>query len=58
MSRLLFIGPPFVGHLNPVISVAMELEARGHEIGAAEQAGLEVNGRTRLHTGLGCRAGE
>jgi UDP:flavonoid glycosyltransferase YjiC (YdhE family) len=33
MSKLLFIGPPFVGHLNPVISVAMELEARGHEIG-------------------------
>jgi UDP:flavonoid glycosyltransferase YjiC (YdhE family) len=33
MSRLLFVGPPFVGHLNPAISVATELEARGHEVG-------------------------
>lgn len=33
MSKLLFIGPPFVGHLSPAISVAMELEARGHAIG-------------------------
>lgn len=33
MSRLLFVGPPFVGHLNPLISAATELEARGHDVG-------------------------
>ncbi|BDU18888.1 glycosyltransferase [Dyella sp. GSA-30] len=32
MNKLLFVGPPFVGHLSPALSLAMELAARGHEI--------------------------
>jgi UDP:flavonoid glycosyltransferase YjiC (YdhE family) len=48
MSKLLFVGPPFIGHLNPAISVATELEARGHEIGWV--------GNERLLNDLGSKA--
>ncbi len=32
MSRFLFVCPQFAGHVNPAVSVAMELAARGHEV--------------------------
>jgi len=32
MSRFLFVVPPFVGHINPTISVGRELAERGHEV--------------------------
>ncbi len=32
MERFLFVVPPLVGHTNPTVSVARELEARGHEV--------------------------
>ena len=30
--RFLFVVPPFTGHVNPTIGVALELERRGHEV--------------------------
>jgi len=32
MPRFLFVVPPLVGHVNPTVSVARALEARGHEV--------------------------
>ncbi|HTJ46593.1 MAG TPA: nucleotide disphospho-sugar-binding domain-containing protein [Kofleriaceae bacterium] len=32
MSRFLFVVPPLTGHVNPTVSVARALEARGHEV--------------------------
>ncbi|MFC7309041.1 glycosyltransferase [Streptomyces monticola] len=32
MSRFLFVVPPLVGHVNPTVSVAAELTARGHRV--------------------------
>jgi MGT family glycosyltransferase len=32
MSRFLFITTPFVAHVNPMVSIAQELEARGHAV--------------------------
>lgn len=32
MSRFLFAVPPLTGHVNPTVSVARALEARGHEV--------------------------
>jgi MGT family glycosyltransferase len=32
MKRFLFVVPPFVGHVNPTISVARALGARGHHV--------------------------
>lgn len=32
MSRFLFVVPPFTGHVNPTIGVALELQGRGHEV--------------------------
>jgi MGT family glycosyltransferase len=32
MARFLFVVPPLVGHVNPTVSVARALEARGHEV--------------------------
>ncbi|MGF1431958.1 glycosyltransferase [Kitasatospora sp. LaBMicrA B282] len=37
MSRVLFVVPPLVGHVNPTVGVAAELTARGH---TAAWAGL------------------
>ncbi|MFJ1704982.1 glycosyltransferase [Kitasatospora sp. NPDC088346] len=37
MTRYLFVVPPLVGHVNPVVGVAAELRARGH---ATAWAGL------------------
>jgi len=31
--RFLFVAPPLVGHVNPMASIARELELRGHRIG-------------------------
>lgn len=32
MGRFLFVVPPLVGHINPTISAAAELEALGHQV--------------------------
>ena len=32
MKKFLFVVPPLTGHVNPTISVARALEARGHEV--------------------------
>ncbi|HEY1547756.1 MAG TPA: nucleotide disphospho-sugar-binding domain-containing protein [Kofleriaceae bacterium] len=32
MSRFLFVVPPLTGHVNPTVSVARALEARGHAV--------------------------
>ncbi|GAA1254769.1 glycosyltransferase [Kitasatospora nipponensis] len=32
MSRVLFVVPPLVGHVNPTVGVAGELTARGHTV--------------------------
>ena len=32
MSRFLFVVPPLTGHVNPTVSVAAELESRGHQV--------------------------
>src|SRR6266581_3104996 len=40
MSRYLFVVPPLVGHINPVVGVAAELRARGHEVAWAGQPEL------------------
>ncbi len=37
MSRILFVVPPLVGHINPTASVGAELAARGHDIAWAGQ---------------------
>ncbi len=38
MARLLFVVPPFSGHVNPTVSVARALTARGHETAWAAHA--------------------
>ena len=30
--KFLFVVPPLTGHVNPTVSVARALEARGHEV--------------------------
>ena len=32
MSRFLFVVPPLTGHVNPTVSVARALQARGHDV--------------------------
>ncbi|RDG40022.1 glycosyltransferase [Streptomyces corynorhini] len=32
MSRFLLVVPPLTGHINPLVAVAAELTARGHEV--------------------------
>ncbi len=32
MTRVLFVVPPFTGHVNPTLAVAAELQGRGHEV--------------------------
>ncbi|MFE7773663.1 glycosyltransferase [Streptomyces sp. NPDC057445] len=32
MSRFLFVVPPLVGHINPLVGVAAELASRGHRV--------------------------
>ena len=32
MKRFLFVVPPLAGHVNPTVSVARKLEARGHRV--------------------------
>jgi MGT family glycosyltransferase len=32
MKRFLFVVPPLAGHVNPTVSVARQLEARGHRV--------------------------
>lgn len=38
MARILFTVPPLTGHINPALSVAAELEQRGHEVRWAAHA--------------------
>ncbi|MFD7611511.1 glycosyltransferase [Streptomyces sp. NPDC059828] len=37
MSRYLFVVPPLVGHINPLVGVAAELADRGHQVAWAGQ---------------------
>jgi MGT family glycosyltransferase len=39
VSRFLFVVPPLTGHVNPTVSVARALEARGHEVAWAAHPG-------------------
>ena len=32
MSRILFVVPPLVGHVNPTVPLGLALTARGHEV--------------------------
>ena len=52
MSRFLFIVPPFTGHVNPTVSVAAALAARGHEVawaGPAEHVAQRLPPGALLH---------
>ncbi|MFJ6948995.1 glycosyltransferase [Streptomyces wuyuanensis] len=40
MSRFLFVVPPLVGHINPLVGVASELESRGHRVAWAGVPGI------------------
>jgi UDP:flavonoid glycosyltransferase YjiC (YdhE family) len=40
MARYLFVVPPLVGHINPLVGVAAELGSRGHEVVWAGHAEL------------------
>ncbi len=40
MARILFVVPPLTGHVNPTLSVAAELERRGHEVRWAAHTAL------------------
>ena len=39
MKRFLFVVPPLTGHVNPTVSVARVLQARGHEVAWAAHPG-------------------
>ena len=39
MARFLFVVPPLTGHVNPTVSVARTLAARGHEVAWAAHPG-------------------
>ena len=39
MARVLFVVPPLTGHVNPTVSVARALAARGHEVAWAAHPG-------------------
>ena len=39
MSRFLFVVPPLTGHVNPTVSVARVLQARGHDVAWAAHPG-------------------
>jgi MGT family glycosyltransferase len=39
MKRFLFVVPPLAGHVNPTVSVARALEARGHRVAWAAHPG-------------------
>ena len=32
MYRIIFVVPPFLGHINPLLSIGLELKQRGHEV--------------------------
>jgi MGT family glycosyltransferase len=38
VARLLFVVPPFVGHINPTVSLGAELARRGHDVAWAGPA--------------------
>jgi MGT family glycosyltransferase len=40
VKRILFIVPPFAGHINPTVSVARTLAARGHQVAWVAHAGV------------------
>ena len=40
MKRVLFVVPPFAGHINPTLSVARALQARGHRVAWVAHAGV------------------
>lgn len=40
MARVLFVVPPLTGHVNPTVSVARALAARGHDVAWAAHPGL------------------
>jgi len=46
--RFLFVVPPLTGHVNPTVSVARALAARGHDVAWAAHPGTV---RSILRTG-------
>ena len=44
MARILFVVPPFPGHLYPALAVADALSGQGHRVAWATQAGAVVDG--------------
>jgi MGT family glycosyltransferase len=40
VKRILFVVPPFAGHINPTVSVARTLAARGHRVAWVAHAGV------------------
>lgn len=40
MSRIMFVVPPFTGHINPTLAVGAELTRRGHDVAWAGHPGV------------------
>jgi MGT family glycosyltransferase len=40
VKRVLFVVPPFAGHINPTLSVARVLQSRGHRVAWVAHAGV------------------
>jgi MGT family glycosyltransferase len=52
VARLLFVVPPFAGHINPTLSLGAELARRGHEVawaGPAAGVGAHLAPGRRLY---------
>lgn len=41
MARFLFVVPPFVGHVNPTVSIGQELASRGHTVAWVSYSGIK-----------------
>ena len=47
MSKILFLTQPMFGHFNPLFSIALQMQADGHEVE------FMVPGRQGLNTNIG-----
>lgn len=55
--RILIVTPPLIGHLSPVLGVAEELEARGHQLAWTDIAGFHRGLLAEDATVYPCRSG-